>query len=314
MTSFGDLGERQTVEMIRNLLNREGSPDGRKDDAALIEIGSETLVVSTDCITFDRHRPKGMSFEKFGWMAAAVNFSDIASMGATPVGFLSAMTVPEDFDVDSIAEIVSGIDQCAEFSNTHVIGGDTKPGHGSVCGTALGIMEGRTPMKRDGARLGDVIAVTGLLGGPAAGFHSVENSLGLEDAEFSLMTPIPRVEEGIALSDSGVISSCIDLSDGLSTALNTLCEASGKGCIVEWDLLPVHDDVYKVNEKLDIPLKSMVMDFGGEYELLFTFDRKDTELLNEMGIQFHIIGIITDGKDVVLRRDEKYQKVENGIY
>lgn len=314
MASFGDLGERQTVKMIRELLQKEDSPDGMDDDAALIPIGNEILVISTDNVTFERHRPEGMSPERFGWMSAAVNFSDIASMGARPVGFLSALSVPEDMDVTEIAEIMSGIDQCAEFCGTHVIGGDTKPGHGSVSGTAIGVMEGRTPMRRNGARIGDVIAVTGPLGGPAAGYHSMKESLGLEDAEFCLTTPIPRVNEGIALSASGIVSSCIDLSDGLSTALNTLCESSKKGCIIEWDLLPKHEDTVTVGEMLDIPLESLVMDFGGEYELLFTFDRNDTDALNELDIQFHIIGIITDGNDVVLRRDEKYRKVTDGTY
>ena len=275
MPTFEDVGERALVGMIKGIVAREGCPDGLDDDAAVLPAPSGDLVVCTDSLTFDRHMPKGMTYEQFGWMCGAANVSDLASMGARPTGLLASMNVPISMDVTDICDIVSGIDQCAEFANTYVVGGDTKPGNGSVSVTAIGSMEGRRPMTRSGARTGDVIAVTGPLGGPAAGFHAVNNGIDLKDSVDSLMVPIPRVEEGIALSGSGLVTACMDLSDGLSTCVNTLCKASGVGAIIEWDLLPIDDGVHIINRALGIPEKDMVMDWGGEYELLFTFDRRD---------------------------------------
>ena len=313
MATFREIGERGLVDMIRRTVLRDGSPDALTDDASVIPRGSGDLVVCTDALTFERHMPKGMTYEQFGWMAAAANVSDLASMGARPKGLLASLNVPEDMDVKDICDIMSGIDQCAEFGDTYVIGGDTKPGTGTVAVTAIGDMEGRRPMTRGCASPGDVIAVTGPLGGPAAGFHAIGSGIDIPESVASLMAPIPRVEEGIALASTGLVSSCIDLSDGLSTCVRTVCRESGFGAIIEWDLLPADDGVKVVSEKLGIPEKDMLMDWGGEYELLFTFDRKDLDAIADTDVQFHIIGLVTED-ECLLHRNEKYEVIGDGRY
>ncbi len=313
MPTFREVGERSLIDTIRNIVAREGRPDDLDDDAAIIHMPKGDLVACTDALTFERHMPEGMTYEQFGWMCAAANVSDLASMGARPTGLLMSLNVPLDMDIRDICDIVSGIDQCAEFAETYVIGGDTKPGNGTVAVTALGTMDDRLPMTRRGARVGDLIAVTGPLGGPAAGFHALKNGIDLPDSVASLVTPIPRVEEGILLSETGLVSSCIDLSDGLSTCVNTLCSTSKVGAVLEWDLLPKDPGVEVINRELGIPEQDMVMGWGGEYELVFTFDRKDTDRLRETGVEFHIIGVITE-KGCLLRRDERYEEIENGCY
>jgi thiamine-monophosphate kinase len=313
MPTFEEVGERALVGMIRGIVAREGCPDGLDDDAAVLPMPSGDVVVCTDSLTFDRHMPEGMTYEQFGWMCGAANVSDLASMGARPTGLLASMNVPVSMDVADICDIMSGIDQCAEFAGTYVVGGDTKPGNGTVAVTAIGSMEGRRPMTRSGARTGDVIAVTGPLGGPAAGFHAVANGIELKESVDCLMEPIPRVEEGIALAESGLVTSCMDLSDGLSTCVNTLCRASRVGAIIEWDLLPMEEGVRVINKTLGISEKDMVMDWGGEYELLFTFDRRDIDAMTDTGVDFHIIGLVTDN-DCLLHRDEKYEVIGDGRY
>lgn len=313
MPTFGDIGERRMVEMIRGIVTRDGCPDSLEDDAAVIRIPSGDVVACTDALTFERHMPAGMTYEQFGWMCAAANVSDLASMGARPVGLLVSMNVPVSMDASDICDIASGIDQCAEFADTYIIGGDTKPGNGTVAVTALGSMDGRRPMTRSGSRPGDMIAVTGPLGGPAAGFEALKNGIELPDSVASLMTPIPRVDEGIRLSESGLVTSCMDLSDGLSTCINTLCKASGTGAVIQWDFLPADEGVQTINRVLGIPEKDMLMDWGGEYELLFTFGSDDHEAIAATGVDFHIIGIMTE-KDVLLRRDEKYEVIADGRY
>ena len=311
MASFGDTDERDMISMIRGCIRK--APCDTDDDAAVIPVGRGDLVVCTDSVTFERHKPEGMTFEQFGWMSAAVNMSDLAAMGATPIGIVSALALPKDMDTSDVCTIMTGMDECAEFCGCHILGGDTKPGNGTVAVTALGVMEGRRPMTRKGASPGDVIAVTGDLGAAAAGFLALANGFDIPDAISALCAPIPRIEEGRILSSTGMVTSCIDLSDGLATAVNTICSMNGCGAIIEWDLLPRSPHVDDVCGRLGIEDREITIGWGGEYELLFTFDRKDAEALYDTGVEFSMIGVVTE-RDVVLHRDGKYEEIANGSY
>lgn len=275
MASFGEIGER---EIIRRMLRavRPSGRDGPGDDAALADI-SGRLAICSDGLTFKRHMPDTMTFEQFGWTAAAVNFSDLASMGARPNGLVVSLMVPADMDEEQIYEIMSGADQCAEFCGTFIIGGDTKEGEGAAVATAIGSMEDRAPMTRYGAVPGDLVAITGPLGGPSAGWHSLKHGLDIEEAETALKVPMPRVEEGIALSGSGAVTSCIDLSDGLAEAAWSICGLSRVGMEFHRDFLPEGEGVAEVSELLGIHRDKMTLYWGGEYELMFTFQKRQDQ-------------------------------------
>ena len=310
MLTIGEIGERQLIEDFKSFLRPEGRI-GPGDDAAVI---GKDIVVTTDIVSFDRHMPAGMSYEQFGWYAAAVNFSDLAAMGARPIGITAALALPPSLDVQAAYDIMSGIDQCAEFCGTGVIGGDTKPGPGIVAGTALGIMDGRCPMLRTGARPGDIVAVTGPLGGPAAGFTAIDNGLDCQGAKERLYMPIPRVAEGIILSESGVVSSCMDLSDGLGTALNTICESSKVGIDVEFDFIPKEPFVAEISEKTGVSMEKLLLGWGGEYELLFTADPNRFKKLYDEDLEFSIIGMVNDSGHPELVREGKRSIIGNGEY
>lgn len=312
MSSFREIGER---ELIRRMLKavRPSGRDGPGDDAALVDI-SGRLAICSDGLTFKRHMPETMTFEEFGWTTAAVNFSDLASMGARPNGILISLMIPPDMDEESVFEIMNGADQCAEFCGTFIIGGDTKEGEGAAVGTAIGSMEGRTPMTRYGARPGDIIAVTGELGTAAAGWHSIKNRLGLEYSESALKVPAPRTEEGIALSRSGAVTSCIDLSDGLAEAAWKICELSHVGMEFRREFLPIGDDVLKVNETLRVPLDEMLLYWGGEYELMFTFRKEMIKELYDNNIPFTIIGEVDNEDSPRVTNLEKTEVLGHGIY
>ncbi|MBR4244764.1 MAG: thiamine-phosphate kinase [Candidatus Methanomethylophilaceae archaeon] len=310
MVQIADIGERQLIEDFKSFIRPEGRV-GPGDDAAVIE---KDIVITTDIVTFDRHFPIGMTYEQFGWYAAAVNFSDLAAMGARPIGFTAALALPPTLDSQNAYDIMSGIDQCAEFCGTGIIGGDTKNGPGIVAGTAIGTMDGRAPMLRSGARPGDVVAVTGPLGGPAAGFAAIENDIDCPEARESLFMPIPRVSEGIELASSGIVSSCIDLSDGLGTALNTICKASGVGIDVEFSFLQHEQYVDEISQKTGIPLEKLLIGWGGEYELMFTADPDRLKKLYDSEIEFSIIGMVNDSGQADLIREGKRSRIDYGEY
>ncbi len=290
MTLIGEIGERQLIEDFGTFIAREGEV-GPGDDAAVLGKG---VVVSTDAVTFDRHMPAGMTYEQFGWYSAAVSFSDLAAMGARPTGILASLVLPGDLDVQAAYDIMSGISQCAEFCGTGIAGGDTKVGPGVVTTTALGSMDGRRPMLRSGARPGDFVAVTGPVGGPAAGFVSLELGIDAEDARNQLYVPVPRVAEGEAMAATGVVTSCMDLSDGLGTALNTICTASGVGMEVELSFVPRGPSVDEMAEASGRDVRDLLLGWGGEYELVFTAPQDGLDRLYEAEVPFSIIGIVND--------------------
>lgn len=310
MAFIADLGERRLIEDFRSFIHPEGMV-GPGDDAAVMSNGT---VVSTDIVSFDRHFPAGMTYEQFGWYSAAVSFSDLAAMGARPTGFLAALALPGDLDPQNAYDIMSGIDQCCEFCGTGILGGDTKSGPGIVTGTALGAMDDRKPMLRSGARPGDLIAVTGALGGPAAALLDIEHGLGLDHTRESLYIPVPRVDVGVDLASSGQVTSCMDLSDGLGTALNTICQASKVGMSVEYDFIPKAPGVMEASESTGTPMEDLLLYCGGEYELIFTLDKNGLDRLYDMEVEFFVIGMVNDSGKADLIKDGSRRDVGYGRY
>jgi len=310
MVLIGDIGERQLIEDFKSFLRPEGRV-GPGDDAAVI---GKDIVVTTDVVTFDRHFPAGMTYEQFGWYAAAVNFSDLAAMGARPMGFTAALALPPTLDAQAAYDIMSGMDQCAEFCGTGIVGGDTKPGPGVVAGTAIGTMDGRKPMLRSGARPGDVVAITGPVGGPAAGFQAIDKGIDCQEAKDALYMPIPRVAEGMILAESGIVSSCMDLSDGLGTALNTICSASNVGIDVEFDFIRHEPYVDEIASKTGTPIEDLLLNWGGEYELVFSADPDRLKKLYDEDLEFWIIGMVHEGDRPELIREGSRSDITYGDY
>jgi thiamine-monophosphate kinase len=310
MVSLKELGERELIEGIRNVI-RQPPGVGPGDDAAVIPYIEEDVIACVDMVSFDRHFPKGMHYEEFGWMAAAVNISDLAAMGAEPVALLAALTMPPDLDATSLYDIMAGMDSCAEAYGAYIYGGDTKFGSGAVSCTAIGKLNGRKPMFRTGARPGDVVAVTGSLGAAAAGFFTIENDLRCASLE-PLMTPIPRVCEGMAISASGAATSCIDLSDGLAEGARSICKASRVGMDIHMAFLPEGEGVDAVSAETGISKEEMMLYWGGDYELLFTFDKAKMASLYAEDVEFTVIGIVTNDNAPYINYENRREAMGNG--
>ena len=306
------LRERGERELLKGILERVRSPSclGPGDDAAVVPVDKGNIVVSSDIVTFKGHMPPGTSFREFGWMAAAVNFSDIAAMGAIPKWLIVSLAMPSDMDENDVYEIMVGIDKCAEFCGSEIIGGDTKTGEGLVCCTAIGTLDGG-PLKRSGACPGDVVLVTGALGGAAAGFIALKNGIAEEDAVRSLRLPMPRIAEGMLIAKTGA-TSCMDLSDGLSATAHGICEASGTGMDILWEALPEGPGVEAMCQYAE--KEDMMLNFGGEYELMFTMPKEKMNELHELDLDVSVIGIVTDTEGVFLIKESERKEMKNGGY
>ena len=311
MASLKDVGERALIDRVIKSI-RKSPYLGPGDDAACIDIKGTKLVISTDVVTFERHMAKGMTMEQFGWLSAAVSFSDIASMGSRPVGILAAVSLLPETDENVLYDIMNGIDQCAEFCGTDVLGGDTKAGYGSVCTTALGVCEHRV-LTRSGARPGDLVAITGALGSASAGWYAALNGIHNKDAFSAVALPVPRVKEGMFLAENEIATSCMDISDGFSTTASALCGSSGVGMNIIFESLPMGKGVAAVSKKLGMSSADLMLNGGGEYELMFTFRRENLEKLHSSDIDLAVVGVVTD-KGLQLTKDGKTSSLENKGY
>lgn len=292
MASLKNVGERKLIENVLNII-RTPPGIGPGDDAAVIPAFKGNAVLCVDTLSFERHLSKGMSYEDFGWMAAAVNLSDLAAMGAEPIGLLAALSMPEYLDESVLYDIMTGMDECAGAYDAHIYGGDTKFGSGTVSCTAIGSLSGN-PMLRSGAKPGDSVALTGPVGAAAAGFFAVENSLEKNVSLSSLLRPTPKIETGKRLSSSGAVTSCTDLSDGLAEAARSLCSNSHVGMDIYLEFIPEGEGVGLISSKLDIPKEDLMLYWGGDYELMFTFNNEKKDALYDLDIDFSIIGRVTD--------------------
>jgi len=128
------------------------------------------------------------------------------------------------------------------------------------------------------------------------------------------MTPVPMVKEGMKLCGTGKVTSCIDLSDGLSSAANIICEQSRCGMEIVWEFLPISPDVDDVCAATGKKDEDMVLNWGGEYELMFTFPKEEIEALQKTGVFFSIIGHITGDDGAYLIRNDEKRRLDYGSY
>jgi thiamine-monophosphate kinase len=158
------------------------------------------------------------------------------------------------------------------------------------------------------------VAVTGRLGGAAAGYQALKRGLKMPKAIKALLEPWPRVREGMALAHVHGATSCIDISDGLSTSLHHLAGASKVGFSISYEMLPVHEYVKKVGFPNARAIQDAVLHFGGEYELLITLDpdklAKASKALKRLGTELTVIGVVTRSK-IFLEKDGKAQPLAN---
>ncbi|QYZ79627.1 thiamine-phosphate kinase [Methanofollis formosanus] len=243
------MDERGLIRAISTIL-----PGGATaDDCAVLPHGGELLLLSTDMLHETTDFPVGMTDAEIGWMAAAVTISDIAGMGARPLALLLAAGLDRP---ERLAGITEGAARCCRTYDASLVGGDTDA-HTELTLVSTGLGAAEQVVRRRGARVGDLVCVTGYLGGAQAALS------GYDDCWQRLIAPQPRVAEGIALNAAGA-TAMMDISDGLAMSLHDLLGVNECGFAVESDRLPRPAGVPEAEGR------AFAISGGGDFELLFT--------------------------------------------
>lgn len=301
-----DLGERAAIKQIATILTKAKNQGGIGDDCATIEIGKDYLLITTDMISQKTHLPSQMTPYQIGWFLVAINLSDIAAKGGVPLGLVLSYGLPKQTTEAFLKELTEGADACAVSYGTTIVGGDTKETTEiTLCGTAFGIVKKTQFMSRTGTRPGDVVAVTGTLGNAGAGYYALHHVKHNKKLLKSLLEPKPRLKEGQLLAKQHVVTSSMDLSDGLSASLYQLQELNAVGFEIGKDALPVASEVFTLSRKYhEIDPYTVALHFGGDYELLVTIPKdkfdKTKQTLKNHGVTLTAIGVATTKKDIFL--------------
>jgi len=286
---------------------------GIGDDAAVFKSTANDIVVSTDLLVEDvDFRRDTTRPELLGHKALAVSLSDLAAMGSRPLSALISIGIPEDvWQTDFVDRMYDGWLDLANRYGVQLIGGDTSRAHEHIVIDSIAIGECTAGMavKRTGASRGDQIFVTGSLGAAAAGLrliergaHLAEQNLGDEDSQkldhvlLRQLRPEPRVGWGIVLGEEQLATAMIDLSDGLSSDLNHLCDASKAGALIDASLLPIDERVVELCGRRALDPLQLALHGGEDFELLFTVKPENVVRLPRRvdGVEIKRIGEITN--------------------
>jgi thiamine-monophosphate kinase len=282
------LGPGAEFDTIRALLARWGARAiGVGDDAATLSVArGDQLVVSVDSAVERRHfRPEWSTPREIGYRAVVAALSDLAAMAAIPTGILLAITLPDAWRA-KLDELADGIAEGADTVRAPIIGGNMSGGTElAITTTVLG--SAFAPLRRGGARVGDSVYVTGVLGGPAAALRSLEAGHGVGAHHERLKFPCPRVHEARWLAERGA-TAAIDISDGFIADLRHVAAASRVTIDVVGASVP-HVDEVTLNTALS---------GGEEYELIVTTARAfDVEEFRaRFGLLLTQVGRVTDGE------------------
>lgn len=259
-------GEFAFIDWIRR---RAGRPAGRVlvgpgDDAAVVRLASPRVVIHVDNTVEGAHYPRGTPWRAVGWKSVMRCASDIAAMGCRPVAVLAGAVLPRRLERRDRRAIVSGMLAACRAGGMDLVGGDlTAIGSGPTMLSVTVFGEaprGKRPIRRSGARPGDLIGVTGRLGGSILGRH---------------LRVRPRIREALALQEALTLHAMIDVSDGFAADLSHVLDESGVGARIDAARIPVHPDAKRLARRTGRPPLAHALGDGEDHELLFAFSAPD---------------------------------------
>jgi thiamine-monophosphate kinase len=279
------LGPGAEFDAIRAMVARWGArATGIGDDAAILHVPrGDVIVASVDSFVEHRHFQRDwLTPREVGYRSAAAALSDLAAMAASPIALLIAINTPDSW-LANLPEIADGIGEAAGAVGAHIAGGNlASASELSITTTVLGASF--RPLRRNGAVDGDVVYVTGTLGGPAAALSRLRAGESPEDHWDRFAHPVPRIAEALWLADRGVMSA-IDISDGLIGDVRHLAAASG---------VCVEIDTARVPRAADVSIE-LALESGEEYELVVTSPQPldEREFRERFGIPLTMIGRVS---------------------
>jgi thiamine-monophosphate kinase len=298
-SEFDFISNLRRENAVKNL-QFSGVKVGIGDDCAVVKHNSKTdLVITTDLLIEEiDFRLEWTKPEFAGHKALAVSLSDVAAMGAKPIWALVSIGIPEKiWKTDFVEKFYAGWFRLAKKFNVELIGGDVSrtPDKIVIDSIVAGEVKKNRSVLRSGACAGDLIFVTGELGGAAAGLELLRNDLRYDEANsFSLnklllrqLQPFPRCEIGEKIGEKKLATAMIDLSDGLSSDLAHLCAESRVGAKIELDKIPNNRRLKNYRKHLeskefDLDVLSLALNGGEDFELLFTARPKNKNKLKEL--------------------------------
>ncbi|NNM95620.1 MAG: thiamine-phosphate kinase [Bacteroidia bacterium] len=312
-TPISELGEFGLIHRLSGKieLHRESTLKGIGDDAAVIAPPGkdEVILLSTDMMAEGIHFDLAYTpLRHLGYKAVAVNVSDICAMNGEATQFLVSIALSNQYSVETIEEIYEGMRFACKEYNVDLVGGNTSSSRSGLIISISIIGKGRKDniAYRNGAKAGDLLCVTGDLGAAYAGLFLLEKG----KKDFALnpsvkpdlkgynhilqrqLMPHARMDVINMFADSGVKpSAMIDVSDGLSSEINHLCEDSVAGCLLDEDKIPIHEETIKVAHGAEVSPTLFALNGGEDYQLLFTLppaefkklkDTSDITVIGEM--------------------------------
>jgi len=317
------MDEERIIEIIAERLYRGENPLYPGDDAFAIDIDKGEYVFTCDQFIESVHFKKEyFTYREMAARSIYATVSDISAMGARPLYYAICLGLPENINENIIIEIADGLCEANDMLGINLIAGDTTKSHSvSFSVFCYGACEGR-PLTRSGARPGDTLYITGLIGLSDVGLRVLssfpDRKKTVEDGwEMALerhISPMPRVDVGLALSHNEIATSCIDTSDSISICLNHLSMSSKVGIEIDASSLPISDELVRYSSIIKKDVVEMALSAGEDYELIFTAPSKAKDEIESIAsnLNVHItpVGIMFEGDGIYIKIGSKRKRIK----
>ncbi|MCP4130232.1 MAG: hypothetical protein GY754_04555 [bacterium] len=277
------IDENAVINLVANLVPRSTASvnNTHESDSEIVDVGldSHYLAATTDLVS--EEISAGLYTDPFlmGWMAVVVNLSDLAAVGAQPLGLLLNTTVSEEWDNDTFEAVVQGIAEACTVHGCGSLGGDLNTGEPALGATALGLVEKDRVMKRTGMGHNDVLYVSGPVGmGGAYAFAKLAMPHEVDRFPYQ---PVARLKEARVISKYA--SSCMDTSDGLLFTLDQLFRLNSASLCIDSLEKILHPGARELTEMIQQPPLTVLAAIHGEFELCFTIPQEqESAFIKEM--------------------------------
>jgi thiamine-monophosphate kinase len=333
-TEVSSLGEFGLIDHLtkNNEIKNASTIVAVGDDAAVMDHFGKQTVITTDMLVEGIHFDLMYTpLKHLGYKSVIVNLSDVYAMNANPAQITMSLAFSNRFSVEALNEFYEGVYAACDKYNVDLVGGDTSSSQKGllICVTAIGEVAPDQFVTRSGAKKGDLICVSGELGGAFLGLTLLEREKkvfletkgvqpDLENQDYivgRILKPEARRDIIEFFAEKGIMpTAMIDISDGLSSELLHICKQSEAGCILYEEKIPVNEMARQFAYKLELDPTACALSGGEDYELLFTIDQKDFETISS-NPNISIVGHITEkgtGSIIITKGGNKHPLTAQG--